>query len=138
MLKPGDDVDSCCGTCKLILAHTIEALVDDTPARVHCNTCQAQHRYRPDEPGKAPKTVRQRKGAASDGPQTRKARASQYEKLLKGQDLSLAKRYSPTDSYALGDVVDHARFGVGLTTIKAGNKIEVVFEDGVKTLVHER
>ena len=83
--------------------------------------------------------MRQRKGAAPGGPKTRKARASQYEKLLKGQDLSLAKRYSPTDSYALGDVVDHARFGVGLTTtIKAGNKIEVVFEDGVKTLVHER
>ena len=139
MLKPGDDVDSWCGACKLILAHTIEALVDDTPTRVHCNTCKAQHRYRPHEPGKAPKTARQSKAAASRGPKTRKARTSQYEKLLKGQDLSLAKRYSPTDSYALGDVVDHARFGVGLTTtVKAGNKIEVVFEDGVKTLVHER
>lgn len=139
MLKPGDDVDSWCGACKLILAHTIEALVDDTPARVHCNTCKAQHNYRPHQPGKAPKTVRQRKGAASGGPQTRKARANQYEKLLNGKDMSLAKRYSPTDSYALGDVVEHARFGFGLTTtIKAGNKIEVFFEDGVKTLVHER
>ena len=139
MLKPGDDVDSWCGTCKLILAHTIEALVDDTPARVHCNTCKAQHRYRPNEPGKARKTVRQRKGAATPGAQTRKARASRYEKLLKGQDISLAKRYSPTGSYVLGDVVEHARFGVGVTTtVKAGNKIEVVFEDGVKMLVHER
>ena len=77
--------------------------------------------------------------AASRRPQTRKARASQYEKLLNGQDMSRAKRYSPTDSYAQGDVVEHARFGVGVTTtIKAGNKIEVVFEDGVKTLVHQR
>ena len=80
-----------------------------------------------------------RKRAASGEPQTRKARASKYEKLLNGQDMSLAKGYSPTDSYVLGDVVRHARFGVGVTTtIKAGNKIEVVFEDGVKTLVHER
>ncbi len=136
MLKPGDDVDSWCGACKLILAHTIEALVGDSPARVHCNTCRAQHRYKPYAPGKAPKTVRK---AASRGPQTRKARATQYEKLLHGQDMSRAKRYSPTGSYAQGDVVEHARFGVGVTTtIKAGNKIEVVFEDGVKTLVHQR
>ena len=138
MLKPGDDVDSWCGVCKLILAHTIEAMVDDTPARVHCNTCRAQHRYKPYEPGKAPtKTVR--KGTAARRPQTRKARATQYQKLLNGQDVSLAKRYSPADSYAQGDVVEHARFGLGVTTtIKAGDKIEVVFEDGVKTLVHQR
>ena len=137
MLKPGDSVDSWCGKCKLILAHTIEALVDDTPARVHCNTCDAQHRYKPYKPGEAPKTVRKR--AAAGGPKTRRARPSQYEKLLNGQDMSLAKPYSPTNSYVTGDVVEHARFGVGVTTtIKAGSKIEVVFEDGVKTLVHER
>ena len=42
MLKPGDDVDSWCGVCKLMLAHTIEAMVGDTPARVHCNTLQSE------------------------------------------------------------------------------------------------
>ena len=139
MLKPGDSVDSWCGKCKLILAHTIEALVDDTPARVTCNTCRAQHKYRPYKPGEAPSTLRKRKAAAAGGPQTRKARASKYEKLLDGQDLSKAKRYSPSGSYELGDVVEHTTFGVGVTTtVKAGSKIEVIFENGVKTLVHER
>ena len=140
MLRPGDDVEfSWCGPCNRILAHTIEAMVDGVPARVHCNTCKAQHKYKPHKPGQAPRTVRQRNAAASRPPQSRKAKASQYEKLLNGQDMSLAKRYSPTDSYVLGDVVEHAQFGVGVTTaVKAGNKIEVVFENGVKTLVHER
>ncbi len=54
MLKPGDDVDSWCGTCKRLLAHTVEAMVDDVPARVHCNTCKAQHKYKPYMPGQAP------------------------------------------------------------------------------------
>ena len=128
MLKPGDDVDSWCGACKLILAHTIEAIVADSPARVHCNTCKAQHKYKPHKPSEDSKNVRQRK-----------ARTSSYEKLLKGKDISLAKRYSPRDSYVLDDVVEHPSFGVGVTTtIKAGNKIEVVFENGMKTLVHGR
>ncbi len=139
MLKPGDDVDSWCGTCKLILAHTIEAMTDDTPARVNCNTCKKQHKYKPYEPGKAPKKARKTKAAASGTPRARKPRVSQYEKLLSGQDVSQAKRYSPEETFAQGDVMDHLRFGVGVTTIvKAGSKIEVVFEDGVKTLVHER
>ena len=180
MLKTGDDVDSWCGACKLILAHTIEAIVADSPgphahvghksdqtrhaerccghftprgsgicpnpawrfplgprvdpgrgglrARVHCNTCKAQHKYRPHKPSKVSKNVRQRK-----------ARTSSYEKLLNGKDISLAKRYSTSDSYVLDDVVEHPSFGVGVTTtIKDGNKIEVVFENGMKTLVHRR
>ena len=128
MLMPGDDVDSWCGVCKLILAHTIEAIAADTPARVHCNTCKAQHKYRPHQPSEKSKNVRQRK-----------ARTSSYEKLLTGKDMSLAKRYSPMDSYMMDDVVDHPSFGVGVTTtIKDGDKIEVVFENGMKTLIHRR
>ena len=133
MLKPGDDVDSWCGKCKMILAHTIQAMIDDLPARVTCNTCKGQHKYK----AEPPKTARKSKAGAV--PKTRKVRVTQYQKLLSGQDISLAKRYSPKDSYLLGDVVEHASFGVGVTTIvKAGSKIDVIFEDGVKTLIHER
>ena len=32
--KIGGTIDSWCGKCKLILAHTIEAMVGDKPARV--------------------------------------------------------------------------------------------------------
>ena len=128
MLRTGDDIDSWCGVCKLILAHTIEAIAADTPARVHCNTCKAQHKYRPHKPSKNAKNGSQRK-----------ARTSSYEKRLNGKDMSRAKRYSPRDIYVLDDVVEHPSFGVGVTTtIKDGNKIEVVFENGMKTLIHGR
>lgn len=138
MLKLGGNVDSWCGPCKLILAHTIEAMVGDKPARVHCNTCKAQHSYKPYKPGEAPRPVRQREVSGSR-PQPGKPRASHYQKLLNGKDVALAKRYSSKDNYVAGDVVDHPSFGVGIaTTIKDGAKIEVLFEDGVKLLVHGR
>ena len=41
--KVGSDIDSWCGKCKRILAHTVEAMVGDKPARVNCNTCKSQH-----------------------------------------------------------------------------------------------
>jgi hypothetical protein len=133
MLKPGDDVDSWCGVCKRILAHTIEAMVEETPARLICNTCKAKHKYKPNEPGT------RKRAAAGTGTKTRKPRVNQYEKLLEGQDMSLAKVYSTSDSYVEGDVLNHKNFGVGFTTtVKAGSKIEVIFQDGMKTLVHER
>ena len=139
MLKPGDNIDSWCGTCKLILAHTIEAMVGNRPARVHCNTCKTQHSYKPQKPGAAAKNVRQRAQAASSGVPVERRRSSQYQKLLGGKDVSLAKRYSPADHYAPGDVVNHPSFGLGVTTaIKDGAKIEVLFESGMKMLVHGR
>jgi hypothetical protein len=134
MLRPGGNVDSWCGTCKMMLAHTIEAMVGEKPARVHCNTCQAQHMYKPNKPGETTKTAKPRKA-----PGTGKVRASTYQKLLNDKDMSQAKRYSPKETYAPGDVVEHPNFGVGVTTaIKDGAKIEVLFEAGMKMLVHSR
>ena len=135
--KPGGTIDSWCGKCKLILAHTIEAMVGDKPARVHCNTCNAQHTYKAYKPGEAP-GARRREVGDGQAPQAPKARASRYQSLLK-KNTGTAKTYSIKDRYAPGDVVDHPSFGCGVATaVKDGTKIEVLFEGGSKVLVHGR
>ena len=139
MLRPGATVDSWCGKCKLLLAHTIEAMVGDRPARVHCNTCKAQHAYKAHEPGESPRQVKAREAGGSAAPRPVKARASRYQVLLKGKDMALAKAYSSKDSYAPGDVLDHASFGVGVAiALKDSTKIEVLFEAGPKVLIQGR
>ena len=125
--RPGGTIDGWCGKCKLVLAHTIEAMVGEKPARVHCNTCGAQHAYKANEPGKAV------------GPQPTRTRAGRYKTLLKDSDPSAAKNYSPKDRYQPGDVLEHPNFGRGVATaVKDGTKIEVLFEGGSKLLVHGR
>src|SRR5436190_14895548 len=114
MLKPGDNVDSWCGKCKMVLAHTIEAMVRDKPARVHCNTCKAQHSYKAHPPGETPRKVREREAGGGLPPQPGKGRANRYQALLKGKDLALSKSYSIKDNYSPGDVVKHPNFGVGV------------------------
>ena len=137
--RPGGSIDSWCGKCKLILAHTIEAMVGDKPARVHCNTCKAQHSYKPYQPSGSPRQARQPEAGAVVGSQPAKPRASRYRALLKGKDLAGAKSYSWNETYSLGDVMEHPTFGVGIATaIKDGAKVEVLFEGGSKVLVHGR
>jgi hypothetical protein len=121
----------------MMLAHTIEALVAGEPARVHCNTCQSQHNYKPFPPGEAPRQVRQREERGPSGPRAGMARASHYQELMKGKNPALQKKYSPKDKYVVGDVVVHPTFGLGVATaLKDGAKIEVLFEDGPRVLVH--
>src|SRR5262245_24508728 len=125
----GGTIDSWCGKCKMILAHTIEALVGDKPVRVHCNTCNAVHTYKSSEPAKAATSGK----AAAPG----KARPSRYKTLIKGSDMAAAKIYSPKGKYEPGDVLQHPSFGIGVATaIKDGTKVEVLFEGGSKLLVH--
>ena len=125
--RTGGTVDSWCGKCKMMLAHTIEALVGTKPARVHCNTCNTQHAYKASEPGK--------RAAKLPG----KPRATRYQGLLKGSSSETPKAYSPKERYQSGDVVQHPNFGVGVTTaVKDDTKIEVLFEGGPKVLVHGR
>jgi len=138
MLKVGGNVDSWCGKCGMMLAHTIEAMVEGKPARCHCNTCQSQHNYKPFAPGEAPRQVRERESSGRTGPSAGQAKASHYKDLMKGRELAMAKKYSPKDKYAPGDLVQHPNFGLGVATALKDNKIEVLFEEGAKVLVHGR
>ena len=51
----------------------------------------------------------------------------------------MAKKYSPKDTFKPGDLVQHPSFGLGVATaLKDATKIEVLFEEGAKVLVHGR
>jgi hypothetical protein len=126
--RPGGTIDSWCGKCKLVLAHTIEAMTGDKPARVSCNTCRSQHGYKPHPPN----TSRRSTPGGS-----RKPSVNRYQALLKAKEATAPRSYSPRDKYEAGDVLAHPTFGRGaVTAVKDGTKIEVLFENGPKTLVH--
>lgn len=49
-----------------------------------------------------------------------------------------ARRYAPRERYAVGDVVDHPKFGAGSVTRVTKDKVDVAFPDGPRTLAHGR
>ncbi len=139
--KIAGSADSWCGRCKLMLTHTIETMEGTTPARVHCNTCGSQHSYKPYLPGEAPRQVKARERAAESGrpPPATKAKPSDYDTLMRNRDASGARTYSPKLTFAVGDVVKHPTFGLGVTTaLKDATKVEVLFPEGAKVLIHGR
>jgi len=130
----GKDVDSWCTRCKLVLAHTVESVASGRITRVHCNTCGGQHAYRPRAPGTGTGSrPRARSGAAAAKP------VRDYASILRSRDPSTARPYALTERFKEGELIRHATFGLGLVmTLKDANKIEVMFTDGSKTLIHRR
>lgn len=137
----GGNVDSWCTKCKLMLAHTVETVVAGKITRVHCNTCGGQHALRRRPPGAS--LVRGRARSTASGGALRAAApalgASDYPTLVRGRDATTARRYAFTELFNKNELINHSSFGLGLVTAdKGGNKIEVLFPDGVKVLVHNR
>jgi len=139
--KAGDEVDSVCTKCKLLLGHVIIAMEGEKIAKVRCNTCNGVHAYRaPPSASEATAKKRRAERAASVADATKtKATPSEFDTLTKGKDLSRATKYSPQITLGMGDAIDHATFGVGVVVeVREGLKAHVAFKDGGRVLVHGR
>jgi hypothetical protein len=134
MVKVGGEVDALCTRCQLTLAHTVHAVVSGRPVKVECNTCHTVHRYRGSAGGAA-----SRSGPRGERPARERAVVSGFEELLAAKDVRAARPYSPKQSYAVNDVVDHPIFGRGfVSAVRDATKVEVTFRSDVKILVQSR
>jgi len=130
----GGYVDGWCTRCRLVLRHTIESVVGGRITRVHCNTCRGQHAHRAKAPGA-------RSGGRTSAPRERAAESppswqSEYQRLLRGRPAAASRPYSTSERFAVGDLVAHATFGLGVVTgERDGIKIDIVFPDGPKVLL---
>ena len=133
----GKSVDSWCGRCKLMLQHTIEAMVKGKITRTHCNTCGAQHAYRRNPPGTA--SVNRRGASSRNGGSTNATSpAVDYQALLRGKDGGKARPYKISERFQPKEIIHHPIFGLGLVVaVRDANKIDVGFTDGMKTLMQD-
>ncbi len=133
--KVGSNIDAWCTKCKLVLAHTIEAVAGAVIKRVQCNTCRGKHMFKAQEPGTKKKVSAPNKNNAPKS----KSKASDYSRLMGSKDTSKAFGYSISRQFNKGDMINHLQFGLGVVVEqKDTTKIEVLFESGPKILIHAR
>jgi hypothetical protein len=143
--KVGGEVDGYCTKCKMVLAHTILAMVGDKLARVRCNTCNGEHAYKARAPGEAaPKAAKAAKVAKPKKPGAKKRTVGSkaivltFEELIATKDAANAMKYAPTATFRMDSLVDHPSFGLGVVTGVKPDKVDVTFKGDIKTLVHNR
>ena len=145
----GSEIDAYCTKCKLVLDHIVVAMSGSKPKKVECLTCHGQHMYKASEP-KSRKKVNTQKAASTskskaEKPKTKKRSKSElmqekekklWEESLARKDLTSAIPYSMAGSYEFDDLIDHAKFGMGIVTnVINSKKMEVLFEAGYKAMV---
>lgn len=132
MRSAGDPIEARCTKCRKTTNHVIIAMADDVPAKVECNTCGGQHKYRSPAAAKKPAAKKPTTKRTTDTKLSEKKEWSAFKADIEG---AKAKDYVMTESFKVGTVIKHPVFGLGLVQRQAGTqKIEVLFEAGKKIL----
>ena len=129
----GMDIDAPCGRCKMETRHRVLTMTDGVPDNLICGHCNSVHKYRAEKPKAEPRP----RSAAGPSPRPRAAASpSRFQELmLQEQAGAQARPYSPAARWEEGAWMDHASFGLGRVQKRLGRKVDVLFRDGLKTLI---
>ena len=124
-----------CKKCGEDRYHTVLAHPTSTSAKMKCEVCGATKTQKfgtTAKKAKAPgeKKTRSRVNKADE-------HKAEYEKLLGAIDADAIK-YNMKTAFEQNQKLNHPKFGVGVIRTIFPDKIEVVFADEVRNLVHNR
>lgn len=141
-VKVGGETSAYCTSCRDMRLHVVVAMEAGVPAKVECRSCHRQHKYRAAPPGTktATKGATRRTAAAKSAAAAPAApTANQLEVLLESRSDRSARTYSPSERFAVGELLSHPSFGLGAVTgTPSPGKIAVLFRDTTRLLLHER
>jgi len=141
-ISAGDIVETRCTKCRVIMNHTIVAMVGEQIVKVECNTCHSVHKYHATKEAKEQKSPSVTRTARTPSASPRRERrdpaaeaAAEWESLLAGVDPERALPYDMNGVYRVKSLVAHPTFGLGVVMqLIQPNKMELLFRDGRKRL----
>lgn len=129
-----------CKKCDADRYHVVLAHTSSTSAKIKCEICGSQKTY--SLPKAQTRTGKPLTGAAAKKrEQTLSSRKSshrnEYEMLMANEGAPTVP-YNMKGKFEKNTKLQHPKFGMGFIKDAAADKIEVVFEDEVRTLIHNR
>ncbi|PRP90468.1 hypothetical protein ENSA5_64820 [Enhygromyxa salina] len=133
----GSDVEAMCRTCDDVW-HVIVAKIGEKITKVECKQCGKQHRFKPT--GDAPEAnlnPTRRKVSGSGRKSGSRAQPSPSAGIAHNPDKP-TRNYALSERFALGEQIQHKKFGPGVVCAVEDDKIRVNFADATKVLLHGR
>jgi transcription elongation factor Elf1 len=130
-----------CKKCDADRYHTVVAHTTATSAKLKCEICGAASTYKLPKAGAAAKAKRPLAGAAAKRKEAaasakKNAHAEEFQSLM--NSAGDPQSYTMKAKFNANTKLKHPKFGMGFVRTAQPDKIEVVFEDEVRSLVHNR
>ena len=131
----GQDVDAPCGRRGGETRHQVLNVTNGVPDKLICGNCRSVHKFRAAKPEPLPRTPRIAAAAKAGGPRPGSLTNQFQQVLAQEQGGAKASPYRGSEHWEEGAWMDHPSFGLGRVQRRMGKKVDVLFRDGLKTLV---
>ncbi len=118
-----------CKKCGAEKFHVVLAHTTDVSAKIECEICGSKKTY------KLPSTSTRSRSKKTS---VRSSAASAWGMFNEKIGSESKVTYKMSESYEPDMAIDHVKFGLGYVKSVTSSKIEVVFEDAIRLLVHNR
>ena len=127
-----------CKKCDAERYHKVLTHTSSSSAKIQCEVCSSKKTYNLETVKKAAakrltKTPAKPRGAAAK----KNKHMEEYSSLRAKMGENTAK-YNMRDAFKANQALEHPKFGLGFIVEAQSDKIQVVFEDETRSLVHNR
>ncbi len=124
-----------CKKCDADRYHTVLAHTTATSAKIECEVCHSKKTYSLPKAGGS--TVKKR--ATSGATKVRKnSHADEYNQLMMNRGDEKGIPFSIRTKFELDQKIDHPKFGAGFVKNVLADRVDVMFQDELKTLIHNK
>ena len=127
-----------CKKCGVERFHVVLAHTTATSAKVKCEVCGATRTFKLPKAAKAPKKTASGKPRATKSKKNEPSSADVWADLKSQIGTDRIVPYSMRQKFTLANAIEHPKFGLGFVTSATAEKIEVMFQEGGRALVHNR
>jgi hypothetical protein len=129
-----------CKKCDSDRYHTVLAHTTSRTAKIKCEVCGSQKSYSLPKKAAATGTGAAKVTRTSTRSETarRTSHNNEYATLLETHEKKAPVTYSIKGKFEKNQKIEHPKFGLGVVRDVQNEKVEVIFADEVRNLVHNR
>ncbi|MGE0632189.1 MAG: hypothetical protein AB7O96_07255 [Pseudobdellovibrionaceae bacterium] len=133
-----------CKKCDVDRFHKVLAHTSEKAAKIECEVCKSKKTFtlaaakKKTVGGAKVKTPRGVAASARAEAARKSAHSVEFQQLRDQGKLENTAAYSMKNIFKEGQALKHPKFGIGYIKMATSEKIEVIFEEEVKSLIHNR
>lgn len=126
-----------CKKCNAERYHRVLAHKSASSAKIECEICHSVKTY---TLPKAGSTTTRRTGSTNERKTAvrKNSHADEYNLLVMNRREEKSTPFNIKTKFELDQKIEHPKFGIGFVKIAQNDRIDVIFEDELKTLMHNK
>ena len=124
-----------CKKCDADRYHKVITHTSSTSAKIECEVCHSKKTYTLPKAGGTKKKAAPGARAVSA---RRTTYAGEYSSLMTNRGDEKGLPFSIRTKFEIDQKIDHPKFGAGFVKTVLSDRIEVMFSDELKTLIHNK